>query len=120
MNMENKKVTTGTDYFQLSFGLRPAEELYALREDPYQLHNLATDASYQSTLIQLRNQVQQWMEETGDLRATDPTTHYWDTVKYVPTYQYQNADITKEISSYRINTPGGNTAKGESGIPCLD
>ncbi len=120
MNMENKNPTTGTDYFQLSFGLRPAEELYAVRDDPYQLQNLASDASHQNTLIQMRNQLQQWMEDTGDLRATDPTSPYWDTVKYVPTYQFQNVDVTAEIGAYRIMSPTGNSTTGASGIGCLE
>lgn len=40
---------------------RPAEELYDLRNDPYELNNLTTNKNYQSKLTELRKQLDQWL-----------------------------------------------------------
>ncbi|MEI8020568.1 MAG: sulfatase [Schlesneria sp.] len=45
---------------------RPHEELYDLRNDPYEIRNLADDSSHQATLIELRQRLDRWVEETGD------------------------------------------------------
>jgi uncharacterized sulfatase len=46
---------------------RPAEELYDLTSDPYELHNLAGDEAHAETLASLRKDVDGWMAEQGDL-----------------------------------------------------
>ena len=50
---------------------RPAEELYALSDDPHHLNNLATDETYREQLESFRTQVTTLMEETNDPRLTD-------------------------------------------------
>lgn len=45
---------------------RPAEELYDLERDPFELTNLADDAASASELQTLRNVLQEWQAETGD------------------------------------------------------
>lgn len=40
---------------------RPAEELYDLRNDPYELNNLAGQASYAAKLKELRGQMEAWL-----------------------------------------------------------
>lgn len=45
---------------------RPAEELYDVQEDPHELHNLAGETTLQSTLDNLREMLDDWMEQTGD------------------------------------------------------
>ena len=46
---------------------RPAEELYDLREDPFETRNLAGQPGHEQVLTGLRRQLHAWMEETGDL-----------------------------------------------------
>ncbi|MBD0401980.1 sulfatase [Flammeovirga sp. EKP202] len=46
--------------------IRPAEELYDLEKDPYELHNLASNPDYQAELIQHRKTLELWIEETDD------------------------------------------------------
>ncbi|MEO0444663.1 MAG: sulfatase [Verrucomicrobiota bacterium] len=46
---------------------RPAEELYDLRNDPYELTNLANEQAYSETISTMRAFLEVWMEETGDL-----------------------------------------------------
>lgn len=45
---------------------RPAEELYDLQADPDETQNVAHDPQYQEVLNQLRDELDQWIEETGD------------------------------------------------------
>ncbi len=50
---------------------KPAEELYDLREDPYQLHNLADNPEHLETLERFRAVMDQWLAEIEDLGAFD-------------------------------------------------
>ena len=45
------------------------EELYDITVDPYELNNLAANPTLKDTLSMLRNKLEQWMKETGDLGA---------------------------------------------------
>ncbi len=91
--------------FDLAFGKRPAEELYVLAEDPYNLNNVADDSAYRDVLETLRSELEAFMKETGDLRTTEPQTIYWDTVEYTPTYDFGNYDLQEKIESYRMMQP---------------
>jgi len=78
-------VANGEKYpelFSRAFGMRPAEELYDLKKDPAQQHNLAADPACGATLDKLREQVDKWMSSTGDPRAADPATNIFDTYFY--------------------------------------
>lgn len=55
--------------FALSFAKRPAEELYDLRTDPYQLQNLAGDARHADAQKKLRTDLDQYLTATKDPRA---------------------------------------------------
>jgi len=57
-------------FVQYAFGVRPAEELYDLREDPDQLNNLADNATYQKVKEELSGKLMGILEETGDPRVT--------------------------------------------------
>jgi arylsulfatase A-like enzyme len=67
--------------FQLACGKRPAEELYDLAKDPYQMNNLAEAAEYQETRKSLRKELDQWMRATADPRATGDDDR-WDKYPY--------------------------------------
>ncbi|MBN3521642.1 sulfatase [Algoriphagus lutimaris] len=118
MNMERKSIPGQPDYFKLAFEKRPEEELYDVVNDPYQLTNLAENNTYSEVKAKMRQKLQNWMEKTGDLRATEPRSLYWDKVRYTPDYQFENYDFKKMIEEYKIMPPFGNYPKG--GIPCLD
>ena len=45
---------------------RPEEELYDLRDDPWELNNLAEDAGHAEKLAELRSILKSWIKETGD------------------------------------------------------
>jgi arylsulfatase A-like enzyme len=46
--------------------VRPEEELYDLRNDPYELRNLASEPAYKEKLEELRNIVETWIVKTKD------------------------------------------------------
>lgn len=52
---------------------RPAEELYQVSDDPYQLTNLADESEMADTLVEMRHLLDRWSRETGDTIPTDPT-----------------------------------------------
>lgn len=54
--------------WQLSFGKRPAEELYLFRKDPYSLSNLAGVANYKKTKIALLTQMESELKSQNDPR----------------------------------------------------
>lgn len=46
---------------------KPEEELFDIKEDPYELHNLSEDPSYHKKLVELRAECDRWMNETHDM-----------------------------------------------------
>ncbi|MHC4521189.1 MAG: sulfatase/phosphatase domain-containing protein, partial [Planctomycetota bacterium] len=59
---------------------RPAEELYDLREDPFELHNLADDPNCEKALKQHRRKLDEWVKTTEDQGETpepDGVRDYW-------------------------------------------
>ncbi len=67
---------------QLAFGFRPAEELYDLKNDPWQLDNVANDPDYSAELNRLRERLTQRLIETKDPRQIGGAV-LWD---YYPYY----------------------------------
>ena len=60
---------------------RPAEELYDLQVDPYEVNNLSADKNYDAIRDELNAQLDVWIEATGDLGETQESstvTTYWD------------------------------------------
>ena len=70
-------------FFRFCFAKRPAEELYDLGRDPYQLNNVAERSEYASMKRELREKLDKWMKETGDPRAEYPESDAWDKYLYV-------------------------------------
>jgi uncharacterized sulfatase len=56
-------------YYDLAFGKRPAEELYDVKEDPYQLRNLADQNRYTGIKAKLAVRLKKYLIETKDPRA---------------------------------------------------
>ena len=67
--------------FQLATAKRPAEELYDLKRDPEQLENVVGRPTHGEALLSLREQLDRWLRETGDPRATVDDDR-WDRFPY--------------------------------------
>ena len=74
-----------SSYYDLCFGKRPAEELYDIRQDPYQLNNLAGNHNYISIQDSLSNQLITVLHATGDPRVKINTIDF-DTLPYRAPY----------------------------------
>lgn len=69
--------------FELAFAKRPAEELYDLRNDPDQLHNVATDSRHAAAKARLAEALMSELKATKDPRVLgrgasfDKYPYYW-------------------------------------------
>ena len=72
------------ELFEAAFGKRPAEELYAIAGDPYNLNNLAADPAHAETKKQLAEKLQQHLIATADPRATGNAQLLDDIMKRYP------------------------------------
>jgi N-sulfoglucosamine sulfohydrolase len=72
----------GGHYYDLSFGKRPAEELYDLRRDPSGYNNLAADPVLADTLADLRQRLFTLLRDDGDPRVLGQAAVF-DTYAYV-------------------------------------
>lgn len=57
-------------HYEFAFGKRPAEELYDVRRDPDQVHNLAADPSQAEVKSRLAQQLMRTLTAAGDPRVT--------------------------------------------------
>jgi len=46
---------------------RPNEEFYDLENDPHELHNLAKSSEHQEILTKMREELNRWIKDTGDM-----------------------------------------------------
>lgn len=74
---------------------RAPEELYDLQKDPHELHNLASEPSLKKTLVQLRERLDQWVEETGDQGAVPESEMMYDSdmAVYLNTIRRKNNPV---------------------------
>jgi N-sulfoglucosamine sulfohydrolase len=72
----------GGYFYDLSFGLRPADELYRITDDSENVRNLANDLAFKQTMEDLRYRMMNLLKEEGDPRALGNGAIF-DTYKYV-------------------------------------
>jgi uncharacterized sulfatase len=70
---------------------RPAEELYDLRTDPFEEHNLAAEAAHQDRLQSFRGELDAWMAAMGDRQEV-----------------FQEPRLLSDPGSYGPGAPPGN------------
>ena len=58
-------------YLGWAVDLRPADELYQIKQDPGCLHNLADDERYQSIKLKMSKNLEQFLRQTDDPRIVD-------------------------------------------------
>ena len=70
MDSWRKKAKAGDEFAAerlKKYQYRPAEELYDMIEDPWELNNLADDPQYAAKKAELRTALEAWMADVGDL-----------------------------------------------------
>ena len=66
----------------MGFEKRPAEELYIIKDDPYNINNLANSKQYADVQKSLKKRLEIWQKETNDPRRDgkgDEIDHYEST-----------------------------------------
>jgi hypothetical protein len=66
--LKNRDEEGGKELFRLAFAKRPAEELYELASDPYQMNNLAGSAAFEEIRKMLSDQLTGHLRQNGDPR----------------------------------------------------
>ena len=89
--VDNKSTAGLEPYFKWSFGKRPSEELYHIKDDPYQLKNLAYDPSFESIKKIVSKQLLTYLKEMEDPRVVDTET-YFDQYPYRAPYKLNLRD----------------------------
>jgi hypothetical protein len=80
--MENANVDRYAKLAALAFGMRPAEELYDLKNDPWQMNNLAGSDGVKVIQSEMRQRLFSHLKVTRDPRVVGGTVD-WD---YYPYY----------------------------------
>ena len=65
----NKEIIGIKELFQLGFEKRPADELYDLKNDPYQMNNVAYSEKYQKVKDLLSNKLTEYLKANDDPRV---------------------------------------------------
>ena len=82
VNILRRKLLNKIDpFFDLAFGKRPKEELFDLKNDPYQLNNLSYDKRYLSIKDSLSSTLNAYLESSGDPRENG-IEYDWDSAYY--------------------------------------
>ena len=68
--VQNREKPDVKAFYDLSFAKRPAEELYDVERDPYQLKNLAGDPALAGVKADLNKRLTAGLKTTADPRAT--------------------------------------------------
>ncbi|MFN3322907.1 MAG: sulfatase [Bryobacteraceae bacterium] len=69
------------EYFRMSFGKRPAEQLFDIQRDPECLNDLARDLKYAQVKRKLRDRMDHVLREEGDPRTLG-RADFFDTIQY--------------------------------------
>lgn len=63
-------------FYELAFAKRPREELYDLKKDPFQVHNVAAEAGYEPLRARLHDQLMAELKRTGDPRVVGDGSYF--------------------------------------------
>ena len=81
--VERREDQAISKYFHLACDKRPEEELFDLKNDPWQLQNVADKPEYAAARKKMRALLDKWMKGTADPRATNPRDDRWDKYEYL-------------------------------------
>jgi len=67
--LEEAKTNPASAAIVKRFIQRPAEELYDLKADPYEINNLAADQKQKSRIASMHKELTEWMKQQGDMQT---------------------------------------------------
>lgn len=74
-------------YYRMSFGKRPAEELYLVNKDPDCMNDVATDLKYAQVKRQLREKMEEMLRGEGDPRMLG-RADFFETIQYTGSHAH--------------------------------
>ena len=69
--VEHRNDANMAPFLEFAWGKRPAEELYDLRKDPFQMNNLASNPEYETVRKKLRGELMTELQANNDPRLAD-------------------------------------------------
>ncbi|MBT3361726.1 MAG: sulfatase [Rhodospirillales bacterium] len=94
LNAAQKLVTAQT---------RPAEELYDLAADPFEINNLAGDKTYAAKLEAIRSLLSGWEKETGDHGVNPESAESYDSSMAAYLSGFRKRKETEKVQSVEAN-----------------
>lgn len=88
------------DFYRMSFGKRPAEELYVVQQDPDNLNNVAMDPKYAELKRRLRERMEEMLRSEGDPRILGHSD-FFDTIEYTGPKRHSWAEWIKHNGTQR-------------------
>lgn len=82
---------------------RPKWELYDLRKDPHEINNVAGDPAYRGVLEELKEEMAEWSEETGDFVPTKRTPDEFDRVTGEPDHSVRKRPRPSKMDMFGTN-----------------
>jgi hypothetical protein len=107
LHAEDKLVGPQRHWFQST---RPAEELYDVKRDPYQINNIAQNKQYQDILADMRAKLEKWRMETGDMgdiAEEEMVASWWPDGKQPKTHTPQFVINAGQKRNMTIGDKGG-------------
>lgn len=116
-----KLLGPGNHFYELSFGKRPADELYRLTDDPEAVRNLANDPAFEEKMHELRSQMLNTLIDEKDPRALGNGAIF-DTYKYLSSrakgyetwLKAQDVSLTEQAEARSAEAKGKKKAKGKA------
>lgn len=87
---------------------KPEEELYDTENDPHELHNIIHDQRYAEKAKEMRNALKNWLEEFGDMGATDEKqliSVMWNGADEPPKTQKPEYTFNEKENLLKISSP---------------
>lgn len=100
----NKNNPSVKQLFELGMGKRPAEELFDITKDPDELHNLAADPAYKQVKENLAAQMQEYLVQTKDPRATGGDVGVWDKAPYFSEIDKRAHPSEEAIKMFKLDS----------------
>jgi arylsulfatase A-like enzyme len=88
------------NYYRMSFGKRPLEELYLVKTDADNMTNLAADPKYAETKRRLRDKMEELLRSEGDPRMLG-RADFFDTIEYVGPRKHSWSEWLKNNGNQR-------------------
>jgi N-sulfoglucosamine sulfohydrolase len=88
---------------------KPNEELFDVKNDPFEFHNLANDPKYKAKLVELRTKHQDWLKNYGDLGAipeNEMVNKWWNGAEKAPKTVEPQIKINKNSLKLNSSTTG--------------